>query len=235
MVKTKSVKETVGAVIVAAGESRRMGYVNKILVPLAKKPLILRTLAPFLKCKKINRIVLVLNRDNLKPVRELLAQEELDERIITCTGGKRRQDSVLAGLKKLGECDWVIIHDGARPLVTIDLIERGLETVCDTGAAIAAVPAIDTIKLAGDDRFVRWTPQREELYLCQTPQIFYYEQLMEAFQYNEHDLTDEAQIIELTGGKVRIFEGSYDNIKITTTTDLVIAEALWKQRRKRRK
>jgi len=224
-------KETIGAVIVAAGASQRMNGTDKILAKLADKPILLHVLEPFLKFKGIERIIVVLNRRNIVNVKELLAKYANDERVITCLGGKRRQDSVLAGLKKLGKCDWVVIQDGARPLTTIGLIKRGLQTARETGAAIAAIPVTDTIKLAGTDMVVRWTMPRENLWQIQTPQVFRYNMLMDAFQYNEHDVTDEAQLIELTGGRVKLFTGAYDNIKITTPADLIVAGALQKKRK----
>ena len=231
MNKKAQIKETIGAVIVAAGSSRRMNGEDKILAQIGHKPVLIHVLEPFLKFRDITRIVVVLNRFNLPDVREMLDKYNRDGRIVTCTGGKQRQDSVLAGLKKLGACDWVVIHDGARPCVTIDLIKRGLEAARETGAATAAVPVTDTIKLAGTDMVVRWTMPRESLWQIQTPQVFFYDTLMDAFQYNEQDVTDEAQLIELTGGRVMLFMGAYDNIKITTPDDLAIAKVLLKKRK----
>jgi 2-C-methyl-D-erythritol 4-phosphate cytidylyltransferase len=224
-------KESIGVVIVAAGSSRRMNGEDKIMALLAGKPVLIHVLEPFLKFHQVQRIVLMLNRRNISATRELLTRYGWDERVVTCLGGKRRQDSVLAGLKKLGKCDWVIIQDGARPRITADLIKRGLEAAQETGAAIAAIPATDTIKLAGTDMVVRWTMPRDSLWQIQTPQIFRYEMLMNAFQYNEHDVTDEAQLVELTGGRVKLFMGAYDNIKITTPADLKIVGALLRKRK----
>jgi 2-C-methyl-D-erythritol 4-phosphate cytidylyltransferase len=229
--KTTVKKEKVGVVIVAAGSSQRMNGKDKILALLAGKPVLFRVLEPFLRFRQVGRIVLVLNRRNLSSARGLLTRYGWDERVVTCLGGKRRQDSVLAGLKKLGKCDWVIIHDGARPRITNDLIKRGLKAARETGAATAAIPVTDTIKLAGTDMVVRWTMPRENLWQIQTPQIFRYDMLMDAFQYNEHDVTDEAQLVELTSGRVKLFMGAYDNIKITTPADLTIAGALLKKRK----
>jgi len=231
-VSKKSQKaETIGVVIVAAGSSRRMNGKDKIMAPLAGKPVLFHVVEPFLKFHRVERVVLVLNRRNLAGVKELLMKYGWDERVVTCLGGKRRQDSVLAGLRKLGKCDWVIIHDGARPRITLDLIRRGLEAARESGAATAAIPVTDTIKLAGTDMVVRWTMPRENLWQIQTPQIFRYDMLMDAFQYNEHDVTDEAQLVELTSGRVKLFMGAYDNIKITTPADLTIAGALLKNRK----
>jgi 2-C-methyl-D-erythritol 4-phosphate cytidylyltransferase len=230
--KTTLQKEKIGVVVVAAGSSRRMNGKDKILTSLAGKPVLCRVLEPFLRFSQVGRIVLVLNRRNLSSARELLSEYGWDERVVTCLGGKRRQDSVLAGLKKLGKCDWVIIHDGARPRITLAFIRRGLGAARETGAATAAIPVTDTIKLAGTDMVVRWTMPRENLWQIQTPQIFRYDILINAFQFNEYDVTDEAQLVELTGGRVKLFTGAYDNIKITTPDDLAIVGALMRQRKR---
>ena len=218
--------------IVAAGASRRFGKTDKLLAPLAGKPVLIHVLTPFVKLRRIDRVVLVLSRRNLSAARDLLAARGWSKLVATCLGGRRRQDSVYTGFKKLGKCDWVIIHDGARPLVTTDLIERGLEAARETGAAIASTPTIDTIKLADKNGMARWTMPRDSLYNCQTPQVFRSDILAKAFEYIEHDATDEAQLVELTGGRVKLFMGAYDNIKITTPADLVIARALLKLRKK---
>ena len=149
-----------------------------------------------------------------------------------CTGGRRRQDSVAAGLKLLGQCEWVIIHDGARPLLTQELIMRGLEAAVETGAAVAAVPVTDTIKLAGDHQIVIETPPRSNLWAVQTPQIFRFDIIKEAYRQAKGDVTDDAMLVEQIGGKVKLYMGSYDNLKITTPRDLAIAELLLKEHEK---
>lgn len=232
MASIKANRDTIGVVIVAAGSSQRMSGKDKIMAPIGGKPVIMHALSPFLKYPGIGRVVIVLNRKNLNGVKDILKKHKMDKRVVICLGGKRRQDSVLAGLKKLGQCDWVIIQDGARPNISIDLIERGLDAVQDTGAAVAAVPVSDTIKLADTDMFVRWTMPRENLWQIQTPQVFYYDTLMQAYSSTDQDVTDEASLIELAGGTVKLFMGAYDNIKITTPEDLVIARTLIRNRKK---
>lgn len=221
----------IGAIIVAAGESRRMVGVDKLFYQLYGKPVLARVLDVFNDCNSIDRIVVVLNKQNMAQANEIIEKQAHRVRIDTCLGGKRRQDSVLAGFKVISDCDWIIIHDAARPFVTVNLIETGIMTACDTGAAIPALPATDTVKLIDENDFVRWTPQRDRLYLCQTPQVFYRELLEIAFTYVEQDVTDEAQLVELSGGAVKIYQGAYDNIKITTPADLAIARVLWRQRK----
>ncbi len=144
-----------------------------------------------------------------------------------CAGCQRHQDSVAAGLAEIEQCDWVIIHDGARPFVTPDLIERGLEAAKETGAAIAAVPVTDTIKIAGKDFIIKETPSRKYLWSAQTPQIFRFDIMKEAYRSKPRgEFTDDAALVERVGYKVKIYKGSYDNIKITTPNDLILAKAM---------
>ena len=222
----KSRREKAAAIIVAAGESRRMGDLDKMKAPLGGKPLLYRSLAAFQKCRAIDRIVLVVNEKNLEWSRQLVADEGFAKVSDVCPGGERRQDSVTAGLEKLDNCDWVLIHDGARPLVTVDLIERGLEAAQRTGATVAAVSVTDTIKAAGDDRIVRQTLPRQNLWAVQTPQVFSIEIIKKAYQRANDDVTDDASLVEQSGGEVTLYLGSYDNIKVTTPDDLILAEAL---------
>jgi 2-C-methyl-D-erythritol 4-phosphate cytidylyltransferase len=214
----------VAAIIVAAGESRRMNGIDKVLAPLAGRPVISHVLSAFDSCKSIGQIVLVVNQKSLEACRKLIAG--LSTPVDVCLGGKRRQDSVAAGLKRLKDCDWVVIHDGARPLITKALIEDGLEAAKETGAAVAAVPVTDTIKIAGDDRIVHQTPPRQNLWAVQTPQVFLPGIITKAYQQAKGEVTDDATLVEQAGYKVKLYMGSYDNIKITTPQDLLIAEAL---------
>ncbi len=147
-----------------------------------------------------------------------------------CLGGKRRQDSVAAGLRQTGDCDWVVIHDGARPLLTAGLINDGLKAAQETGAAIAAMPVKDTIKIADEDKSVRQTLSRESLWAIQTPQVFRREVILKAYQQTDDDVTDDAALVERAGGKVILYMGSYDNIKVTTPDDLTLAEVLIRKR-----
>ena len=229
---TENEQPEVGAIIVAAGKSQRMSGTDKIFAPLAGQPVLLRVLQPFIDCPSVDRIVVVLNNRNYDEGKELIVEHNWEKEVAVCIGGKRRQDSVLAGLKLLGDCDLVVIQDGARPMVTVDMIENGLEAVKETGAAIAAVPATDTIKMADKDMIARQTLPRDNLWLCQTPQVFLYDVLIKAYREAIAEVTDDAQIVELAGGKVKLYQGSYDNIKITTPADLAIAEMLWQKRKK---
>jgi 2-C-methyl-D-erythritol 4-phosphate cytidylyltransferase len=220
--------ERVGAVIVAAGESKRMGGVDKILAPLGGKPALVRVIDAFEKCRPIGQIVVVVSEENLEQCRKLIASEGWPKPIEVCAGGKLRQDSVAAGLKRLDNCQWVVIHDGARPLVTRELIEGGLKAAEDTGAAVAAIPVTDTVKIADEDRIVHQTPPRQNLWAVQTPQVFRHEIITRAYEQAKGEVTDDASLVEELNYKVKLYMGSYDNIKITTPHDLALAEVLLK-------
>lgn len=222
-------KQRVGAVIVAAGSSQRMGGVDKVMARLGGKPALARVASTFQNCGLVDQITLVLSKLNLEPGKKLLAEYGWSK-VTICLGGKRRQDSVVAGLNQLQNCHWVVIHDGARPLVTEDLIRRGLESAIETGAAVAAIPVTDTIKIAGDDRLVRETPPRDSLWAVQTPQVFRFDIISEAYRQPDSEVTDDASLVEKLGYKVKLYLGAYDNIKITTPLDLIVASVLWQKR-----
>ena len=206
-----------------------MSGMDKVFATLGGEPLLLRATRAFQECPLINQIVVVVNAKNIEPCRQLVAGEGWSKVTDVCPGGRRRQDSVAAGLKRIKNCRWVVIHDGARPLVTVDLIERGLEAARETGAAVAAIPVTVTIKVAGEDRIVRETPPRQNLWAIQTPQIFRVDIIIEAYQRANSDVTDDASLVEQSGYKVKLYMGSYDNIKVTTPDDLALAEVLWRK------
>ena len=225
-------QQRVGAVIVAAGSSRRMGGVNKVLALLGGKPVLARVIDVFQRCNPIDQIVVVLSQPDLERGRRLVAEQGWPKVTDVCVGGRRRQDSVVAGLSRLNNCYWVVIHDGARPLLTENLILQGLTEVKETGAAVAAVPVKDTIKVTGDDRLVQQTPPRHNLWAVQTPQVFRFDIIAEAYRQAKREVTDDATLVEQLGYRVKLYMGSYDNIKVTTPDDLVLAEVLWQKRGK---
>jgi len=206
-----------------------MGGIDKAFAPLGGKPALAHVLHAFESCDSVDQIVVVVSKANVERCRQLIAEKKRSKPIEVCAGGRRRQDSVAAGLSQLDNCAWVVIHDGARPLVTKDLIERGLKEAQETGAAVAAIPVTDTIKVAGDDRIVRQTPPRQNLWAVQTPQVFRLGLISEAYRQAESEVTDDASLVERLGYKVKLYMGAYDNIKITTPDDLLIAEA-WQQK-----
>ncbi len=214
-----------GAIIVAAGESKRMGGMDKIWTLLGDKPVLARALEPFLRCDAIKEIVIVLNKKYFKNGRRLIKELNAAKPIKICTGGVRRQDSVATGLAKLNNCNWVVIHDGARPLVTTALVEQCLDAARQTGAAIVAVPVTDTIKIIKGTRITQTVP-RHVLWAAQTPQVFRYDIITEAYEKITSNVTDDASLVEQIGYKVIVTKGSADNLKITTPDDLVVAECL---------
>ena len=222
--------ERVAAVIVAAGESRRMNGVDKLYAPLGVKPVILRTVNVFQTSEFIDEIILVVSEPNLMSVNKLINDEGCTKVSAVVAGGERRQDSVAAGLKTVHDCPWVVIHDGARPLMPRGLILSGLLAAEDNGSAVAAVPVVDTIKVVAEDLMVRETPPRRFLWTVQTPQVFRYAIIHKAYLELEREVTDDASLVEQMGFPVKLFMGSYDNIKITTPTDIAIAEVLWSKR-----
>ena len=222
--------EKAGAIIVAAGASQRMGGIDKVLVPVGGKPVLAWVIDTFEGCRAIGQIIIVVNEKNMEKVRQLIENQGWYKVSELCTGGNRRQDSVRKGLDRLDKCDWVVIHDGARPLVTVRLIEQGLKAAVETGSAVAAVPVMDTIKVAGQDRYVWHTPARDTLWSVQTPQVFRFDIINEAYHRAKDEVTDDATLVEQLGHKVKLYEGSYDNIKVTTPDDLILAEAYLKNR-----
>ena len=223
-------QEQAAAVIVAAGSSRRMGGRDKLWISLADRPILARTIDTFAASPLISTIVLVLNAERLEDARALCTREHWEKIGDLISGGARRQDSVRAGLDKLAEIApetrWVMIHDGARPLVTPAILEAGLQAAREHQAAVAAVPVKDTIKLVRDG-LIRSTPERSQLWAVQTPQIFAFPLIHQAHHSTpaEIEATDDAALLERLGHSVTIFPGSYTNLKITTEEDLLLAEA----------
>ena len=217
-----------GAVIVAAGASTRMGSAgDKTLADIGGGPLIARTVDVFERCDAITAIVLVVSERNLDAIAELRDAKGWQKTMPPLPGGARRQDSVRAGLDALPpECEWVLVHDGARPFVTLRMIEDGLAAAAATGAAIAVVPAFDTVKRVGEGGRVVETLDRSELAMVQTPQVFRRDVLERAHAEVADDVTDDAAMVERIGVEVRTFEGARSNIKVTTPEDLVVAQAM---------
>ncbi len=214
----------VGAVVAAAGASRRMQGVDKTFAPILQRPLIAHAVDTLEGVEELDAIVIVCQTEMLDAMRDLADREAWRKVRAVVPGGARRQDSVLAGLEALGPCEWVMVHDGARPCFDRDLVVRGLEAARETGAAVAAVPAKDTIKSAGSDLLVTGTLPRERLWLVQTPQVFRYDILRSAYESADEDVTDDASLVERSGRRVKLFMGSYANIKVTTPEDLALAE-----------
>jgi len=217
---------SLGAILLAAGSSSRMAGGDKLFLPLGGRPLLSHSLATFQASPLVGAIILVMSSENLERGQALASEGGFDKVAAVCLGGARRQDSVRAGLAALPACDWVAVHDGARPLVTAGLIDAGLAAAQGTGAAVPAVRLSDTVKEAGADGIVRRTLDREQLWAVQTPQFFRRDLLEEAHRKVQADVTDDAAMLEALGHEVAVFPGSPLNLKITTADDLSLAEAL---------
>jgi 2-C-methyl-D-erythritol 4-phosphate cytidylyltransferase len=221
------------AIIAAAGSSRRMKGHDKLWTPLAGRITLARTVDVFEASPIIENIVLVLNAERLDDATTLCQQEGWRKITGIVAGGIRRQDSVRIGLETMANIDpqtqWVMIHDGARPLVTPDILEAGLKAAQAYQAAIAAIPVKDTIKQV-QQGWIHNTLDRSQLWAIQTPQVFSFPLIYHAYhtQLGQQEFTDDAALLEQLGQPVTIFPGSDSNIKITTQEDLLIADALVK-------
>lgn len=231
-------REKVSAIIVAAGKSSRMGGdKNKLYIDIDGMPVIARTLRVFEECDAVDEVVLVVNTNDMDFCREAIVEKyRLDKVKHIVAGGASRQKSVRNGLSVLGSTtDIVIVHDGARPFVTCEQIRESILASSEYGAAIVAVPVKDTIKVLDSRGFVSYTPGRDKLISVQTPQAFRHDLIIRAHEQAEKDGitgTDDAVLVERLGHKVGIVGGSYDNIKITTPEDLIIAEKILEARGK---
>lgn len=223
------------AVIVAAGSATRMKGTDKIMAQLQGEPVLLHTLRPFEACEEIRQIVIVTREELLEPISKLCVQNRLKKVSKVVLGGAARTDSVQCGLDWVDKkCDYVAIHDGARPLVTEKIIHDAIRKAVKFGAAAPAVPLKDTVKVAHGG-FVESTPDRSSLYAVQTPQVFernIYRAALEKAISTKQTVTDDCSAAEAFGVRVCLTQGSDENIKITTPTDLVLAEALLSGRRK---
>ncbi|MDD3363895.1 MAG: 2-C-methyl-D-erythritol 4-phosphate cytidylyltransferase [Syntrophomonas sp.] len=219
-------------VIAAAGRGSRMeSSTNKQYMLLNSRPVLAYSLDFFEKLDVVDEIVVVTGETELDYCeREIIKPFKYKKVSAVIPGGKERQDSVWAGLRKLGvDTEFVAVHDGARPLLSSAVLYRLLEEAQEWGAAIPGIASKDTLKAVDRDDFVRQTLDRTTVYAIQTPQVFKYEELMAAYQQaNEEDFsgTDDASLFERFIGRVKVVEGDYDNIKITTPGDMLIAEAL---------
>jgi len=209
-----------------------MAGANKLFSSLRGKPLLAWSVDTCQRCRLVQQIVLVLNDKDYGRA-EKLRKERGWSKVALCRGGARRQDSVKEGLRQIRDCDWVMIHDGARPFLTVNLIEDGLKMVAETGAAVAAVPVKDTVKLASSTEWVKRTLQRNRLWATQTPQIFSFDIITRAYENLTAEVTDDAAAAERLRYQVKLYLGDYENIKVTTPEDLALARIIARQWRQR--
>lgn len=225
------------AIVLAGGRGSRMNTtVSKQYLEIGGKPILYYSLLAFQKNSLIDEIVLVCGAEDIDNCRQQFVDGfGLNKIKHIVAGGKERSDSVYAGLEVITECKYVFIHDGVRPFLDEGIFNRLFEALETNQACIAAMPVKDTIKMADDDDFVESTPPRNKLWLIQTPQAFDFEMIKGAYdkmkkEYTDTKIfTDDAMIAEnIAGACVKLVEGSYNNIKITTPEDLVFAEAILK-------
>ena len=216
-----------GAVIVAAGTASRMGGIDKVMAELDGEPMIVRTVRTFQTSDAIKEIVVVTREDLILPIMRLCAG--LDKVQAVICGGSSRQESVQLGLNAMSnKVKLVAVQDGARPLITWQVIDRTVRAANTYGAAAPAIPVKDTIKVV-EGRVVKNTPDRSTLFAVQTPQVFDFDLLRGALKKAEATgatVTDDCSAVELMGMSVKIVEGDERNIKVTTPMDLKIAEML---------
>jgi 2-C-methyl-D-erythritol 4-phosphate cytidylyltransferase len=217
-------------VLPVAGSGIRMNHSTpKPLLLLNGKPLFLYSLDVFEKCGLVESVIVVAHPDYMTEYKSWILRHGLNKVAELIPGGETRRESVYAGLKEVdADTDIVLVHDGARPLVTLDVVEKSIALCRDFDAVISAVPVKSTIKrVQGNNLLVEETLNRKELWEVQTPQTFRAKVLRQAHDtLPPQDFTDDAAMVEAIGGKVRILPGQYSNIKITTPEDLLIAQAL---------
>ena len=216
---------SLGAIVVAAGSSTRMSGIDKTFNPILDKPMITYCLDTLESFTAITQIVLVVAKESLTKGQDILKKKTYKKLTAVCSGGDRRQDSVRIGLTNINNCSYVLVHDGARPCLDLSILNRGWDNVKLHGAAVAGVPVKDTIKVASSEGEVQQTPPREFLWAAQTPQFFKYDLLQQAHRLYNDTFTDDSSMVEMMGHPVRMFLGSYENLKITTIEDLSIAES----------
>ncbi|RNC62761.1 MAG: 2-C-methyl-D-erythritol 4-phosphate cytidylyltransferase [Candidatus Dichloromethanomonas elyunquensis] len=226
----------ISAIIPSAGQGKRMGgQGNKLFLKLAGTPILLLTLDIFQHCSYIKEIIIPASGQDIPLIRRMVEENGLSKVSAIIEGGKERQDSVCKALQALGpEAAKIVIHDGARPLLTLSDLEYFIENTRSLDAAIMAVPVKDTIKRIDGEGWVAETPVRESLRLIQTPQLFdriLLEKVHILASRQGYYTTDDAALMEWQGYRVKIIEGYYDNIKVTTPEDILLAEAILQRRK----
>jgi len=212
-----------GVVIVAAGNSTRMGS-NKIYAEIAGHPMIYHTVRSFETHPLVSNICLVVESSKILEVEELVSKSNFHKVIKVCSGGETRQESVNLGLNHLTPSKLVGIHDGARPCIMHHTITNCIKLATSHGNAIPAIPVVDTIKQSKTDGTILRTIDRSKLWHAQTPQIFEWETIQNAYANNSGEHTDDSSLIESLNIGIRIADGDPRNIKVTTPIDLMLAE-----------
>ncbi|MBI2251705.1 MAG: 2-C-methyl-D-erythritol 4-phosphate cytidylyltransferase [Armatimonadetes bacterium] len=222
-----------GALITAAGKSRRMEKGNKLLLNLYGKPVLFWSLSPFQNCDLIEEIIITAPSREINLYENLVKKFNLNKVKKIIPGGASRQISVWKALNNLKEINYVLIHDGARPLITQREILKLIKAVKKVKSVILAIPVKDTVKELNSKKVIKHTLNREKIYLAQTPQVFDFNLIYQAYQEafkKKLKSTDDASLVEFLGNKVSILEGSIENIKITYPLDLDFANLIFSRR-----
>lgn len=225
-------KPFVSVIIVAAGKGTRMqSSLNKQYLYLNGKPILAHTLKVFENCDLVDEIILVVSKnDNEICLNKILKPYKIKKITKMVFGGETRQQSMYQGIMAVNqEADIIMTHDGARPLIHKDIIIKSIKNTLEYKATVVAVPVKNTIKIIDGEKFVLNTPERSSLWSVQTPQTFEYNLLRRAHEKaieDDYTGTDDSVLVERLGQKIKIIKGHYDNIKITTPEDLIMAEAI---------
>ena len=231
---TEKENKIVSAVIVSAGNSTRMGGINKQFLELDGAPVIVNTISMFQCCHMIDEIVIVTRESDIDEIAKLVEKYDFYKVNNIVSGGETRQLSVYNGVvNTMKNADIVAVHDGARPLVTVKVIEETIKAAAEFGAVATGVKVKDTVKIVDENDNIIDTPDRTYLRFIQTPQVFDKKLYLDAVNTvkNSKDFTDDCKLIEAYGKTVKFVDGDYENIKITTPEDIELAENYLKRRR----
>ena len=228
--KQKLDRPFVSAIVPAAGDGTRMEGLDKRFAELADMPILAHTLCALAESDWIDEIIVVVKSEEIPLVLEMIRAFAIPKVHSVVSGGSSRQESVQKGLERVSpQARMIAVHDGARPLVSSRVIAETVLDACASGAAAAAVPVVDTIKIADSKRRITATPDRSSLFAVQTPQVFDLEKYRRAAvlaEQTQKNYTDDCQMLEAAGETVLLSAGDYSNLKITTPADLILAEAL---------
>lgn len=224
------------AIVLAAGQGKRMNSdVQKQYLQIQHHPVLYYSLKTMQECPWMTDIILVTGENEIPFCQEMIVDKYCFNKVSAIiSGGKERYHSVMNGLLACKNTDYVFIHDGARPFVSQDILDRGLKSVLQNNACAAGMPSKDTVKIVNQNKQVQATPVRRYVWNVQTPQVFLYSLVLEAYEKalksECNEITDDAMVVEQYGNHmVTLYEGAYENIKITTPEDLYIAEAFMKK------
>lgn len=223
------------AIILAAGKGTRMGTdIPKQFLNIYDKPVLYYSLKAFQEHEAVDEIILVTSKMYKEYCRtEIIDKYHITKAVKIVDGGAERYDSVISGLHACENCEYVLIHDGARPCITKEIIDRCIQAVVRYKACVTGMPSKDTIKICDEEGFVSVTPERKYVWNIQTPQVFSYDLICRAYEKAAESgmqgITDDSMVLErLKEVKIRLVEGSYHNIKVTTPEDIKILENLLK-------